>query len=202
LVINLPPAWTPAQLKQELERIGGPMIGEPQIVRPGHALLTYINYRRAEKALSLISGKPCGPAPVVGTPLMNASLAASKPAPKVPSASSGAPSKPPATLFIKNICATVNEDTLAKYFLKQAPNIHIVKATIVRDTLSGESKGFGFVEVKDEEKMRVAQQAVHQCILDGKVLSVEYAKIPGGPQAGPLGALGPGGQSQSTHART
>jgi RNA recognition motif-containing protein len=67
----------------------------------------------------------------------------------------------------------------------------------VRDTLSGESKGFGFVEVKDEEEMRVAQQAVHQCILDGKVLSVEYAKIPGGPQPGPPGALGPGGQSQS-----
>jgi len=201
-VINLPPNWTPAQLKQELERIGGPMIGEPQVTRPGQALLNYINYRRAEKALALISGKPCGPAPVVGTPLMGASLAPSaKPAAKVPTAP-GAPRAPPATLFIKNICATVTEDALAKYFLKQAPSIHVVKSTIVRDNLTGESKGFGFIEVANEDEMRTAQQAVHQCVLDGKVLSVEYAKIPGGPQPGPGAAPGPGARAPPPPAPT
>ncbi len=148
LVINLPPQWTAGQLKVELERIGGPMLGEPQITRPGSAICSYINYRRAEKALSLISGKPCGTQPIPGAPLMNASLAVGKPPPKIPQGSG----KPPATLFIKNIASSINEEMLARYFLKHVPVV--TKTTIVRDPVSGESKGFGFVEVRFRERKR------------------------------------------------
>lgn len=106
LIVGLPPSWTPAQLKTELERIGGPMIGEPSLVKPGQVHANYINYRRAEKALALLSGKPCGTTP--GGPIMNASLAQGKPPPKIPGAA------PPATLFIKNIAGSIDEAGLAK----------------------------------------------------------------------------------------
>lgn len=106
LIVGLPPSWTPAQLKVELERIGGPMIGEPSVVKPGQVHANYINYRRAEKALALLSGKPCGTTP--GGPIMNASLAQGKPPPKIPGAA------PPATLFIKNIAGSIDEAGLAK----------------------------------------------------------------------------------------
>ena len=189
LVVGLPPNWSAQQLKVELERIGGPMLGEPQILKPGHAHCNYINYRRAEKALALISGRPCGTTP--GGPIMNASLAMGKPPPKIPGA------KPPATLFIKNISAIIDEAALAKFFSKYAT---VTKSTIVRDQLTGESKGFGFVEVGNDEDAAKAQAGGHLQVLEGKVLSVEYAKIPDGSTP-PGRALGPGGVRQCTPAQ-
>lgn len=183
LVVGLPPSWSPEQLKQELERIGGPMIGLPQIIKPGHANVSYINYRRAEKALSLISGKPCGPTP--GGPVMNASLSVGKPPPKIPGTG-----KPPATLFIKNIAGNIDEAGLAKYFGKYGV---VTKSTVVRDMLTNESKGFGFIETTDMDEASKMLTGCHLTTLDGKVLSVEYAKLPDGTVPAARPTLGAGG---------
>lgn len=192
LVVGLPPSWSPEQLKQELERIGGPMLGLPQIIKPGHANVNYINYRRAEKALSLISGKPCGSTP--GGPIMNASLAVGKPPPKIPGTG-----KPPATLFIKNIASNIDEAGLAKYFGKYGI---VTKSTVVRDLLTNESKGFGFIESTDMDEASKMLTGCHLTTLDGKVLSVEYAKLPDGTVPAARPTLGAGGVRQWTSAHT
>jgi hypothetical protein len=119
MVQGLPPTLVDAAVaKIELERIGGPMVGEPAMQKPGMWQASYINYRRAEKALALLNGKPYGP--LGGTPPMNASLAVGKqsgtaqmPPKSVAAPPMGAGGKPPVTLFIKNISAVIDEAALA-----------------------------------------------------------------------------------------
>jgi len=166
-IIGIPRDWSVEQVKTELERVGGPMLGLP-IVREGGGVchVNYINYRRAEKAMSLLSGKPCG----AGGPIMNVSLAVNKAQTPKP-----AHAAPPATLFIKNIAASIDDQQLAKYFGKFAT---VLKATIVRDHTTNESKGFGFVELPSLDEATKALTGTHMTVLDGKMLSVEYAKLP------------------------
>ena len=73
----------------------------------------------------------------------------------------------------------------------------VSKSTIVRDQLTGESKGFGFIETPNMDEASKGLTGVHLTVLDGKVLSVEYAKVPDGSQPPPpRGPLGAGGARQ------
>ena len=75
----------------------------------------------------------------------------------------------------------------------------VSKSTIVRDQLTGESKGFGFIETPNMDEASKGLTGVHLTVLDGKVLSVEYAKVPDGSQPPPpRGPLGAGGARQYT----
>jgi len=73
----------------------------------------------------------------------------------------------------------------------------VTKSTIVRDQLTGESKGYGFIETPNMDEASKGLTGVHLTVLDGKVLSVEYAKVPDGAQPPPTrGPLGAGGVRQ------
>jgi RNA recognition motif-containing protein len=78
----------------------------------------------------------------------------------------------------------------------------VSKSTIVRDQLTGESKGFGFIETPNMDEASKGLTGVHLTVLDGKVLSVEYAKVPDGSQPPPpRGPLGAGGARQYTDCK-
>lgn len=75
-------------------------------------------------------------------------------------------------LFIGNLARETTEEDLAALFSDFGP-LHSLK--IVRDLRSGESRGFGFVELEDglaEKALTVVQGSE----LDGRVLTVQTAK--------------------------
>lgn len=79
----------------------------------------------------------------------------------------------------------------SKYFGKHG---QVIRSTIVRDHTTNESKGFGFVELTDMDEATKALNGTNLTLLDTKMLSVEFAKIPeaggGGPRPMPVGAGG------------
>jgi RNA recognition motif-containing protein len=65
----------------------------------------------------------------------------------------------------------------------------IVSATVIRDKMTGESRGFGFVELADEEDMQRAIQGLNGQTLEGRPLTVNEARpqrtgFSGGPHRG------------------
>jgi RNA recognition motif-containing protein len=65
----------------------------------------------------------------------------------------------------------------------------VVSATVIRDKMTGESRGFGFVELADEEDMQRAIQGLNGQSLEGRSLTVNEARPPrtgfsGGPHRG------------------
>jgi RNA recognition motif-containing protein len=78
----------------------------------------------------------------------------------------------------------------------------VVSASVIRDKMTGESRGFGFVELTDEEDMQRAIQGLNGQSLEGRRLTVNEAR----PQrtgfgGGGGGAQRGGGGGRSGHRR-
>jgi RNA recognition motif-containing protein len=71
----------------------------------------------------------------------------------------------------------------------------VASAVVIRDKMTGESRGFGFVELTDEEDMQRAIQGLNGQSLEGRRLTVNEARPPrtgsgGGPHRGGGGSSG------------
>jgi RNA recognition motif-containing protein len=71
----------------------------------------------------------------------------------------------------------------------------VVSATVIRDKMTGESRGFGFVELAEGEDMARAIQGLNGQSLEGRPLTVNEARpqragFTGGPQRGGGGRFG------------
>eukprot|EP00298_Acanthocystis_sp_HF-20_P003212 c13576_g1_i2.p1 GENE.c13576_g1_i2~~c13576_g1_i2.p1 ORF type:complete len:213 (+),score=61.02 c13576_g1_i2:152-790(+) len=75
------------------------------------------------------------------------------------------------SLFIGNISLNTTEDTLRNHFSKY---IGIENICLVKDKVSGDSRGFGFINLYSEDDMNKIINESHE--IDGSVLSVERAK--------------------------
>jgi RNA recognition motif-containing protein len=76
-------------------------------------------------------------------------------------------------LFVGGLSFATTRDSLAEYFGQAG---HVVSASVVTDQMTGQSRGFGFVEMATAEE---AQQAVTQLNgreFEGRPLKVEVAK--------------------------
>ena len=76
-------------------------------------------------------------------------------------------------LYVGNLSYNTEESQLRTMFAEAG---EVVEVTILQDQYSGRSRGFGFVEMVDEE---TAQKAVDLCNgkeLDGRALKVAEAK--------------------------
>jgi len=79
-------------------------------------------------------------------------------------------------LFVGSISFDSTEDSLKQKFEEIGP---VVSAKIIFDRFSGRSKGFGFVEMENEEDAAKAIQELNGSMLDGREIVVNEAKPEG-----------------------
>jgi RNA recognition motif-containing protein len=79
-------------------------------------------------------------------------------------------------------------DNVLSEFVTNA-GFQVVSAAVIRDKMTGESRGFGFVELAEEEDMQRAIQGLNGQTLEGRPLTVNEAR----PQRAGFGGGGGGG---------
>lgn len=79
-------------------------------------------------------------------------------------------------LYIGGLTYTLTEDELSKVFAEFG---EVVSVSIIKDRETNQSKGFGFVEMKENEDAQKAIQAMNGKELNGRTVTVNQAR----PQA-------------------
>ncbi len=107
-------------------------------------------------------------------------------------------------IYIGNLAADTTEDEVREAF---APFGDVASVKIIRDGATGESRGFGFVEMPNEDQAKTAINDMNGKELKGSPIHVEMGRTkpaasgfgggrrPGGHDRGPRGGGGrPGGR--------
>ncbi|MDP8306372.1 MAG: RNA-binding protein [Candidatus Chlorobium antarcticum] len=76
-------------------------------------------------------------------------------------------------IYVGNLPYTASEDDLRDAFSEFG---QVESANIIMDKFSGRSKGFGFVEMSDDDAAREAIEAMHNKDLMGRSIMVNEAK--------------------------
>ncbi len=92
-------------------------------------------------------------------------------------------------LYVGNLSYSVTNSSLEELF---APFGQVNSAEVVQDRDTGRSKGFGFVEMADDQAAQEAINGLHQKEHDGRSLNVNEAK-PRESRSGGYGGGGGGG---------
>ncbi len=78
-------------------------------------------------------------------------------------------------LFVANLPYSMTDDQLAELF---DPYGIVITFRVARDRETGESKGFGFVELATDKARAKAIAAVSGKVIDGRTIEVRQAKVP------------------------
>jgi len=103
-------------------------------------------------------------------------------------------------LYVGGLSYSTTSDGLREFFTQSG---NVSSATVITDRFSGQSRGFGFVEMATTEEAQNAISQLNGRELDGRRISVEMSN-PQGPRTGgggrrpggggrPGGGRGPGG---------
>ena len=85
-------------------------------------------------------------------------------------------------LFVANLPYSTTESSLSDLF-QEAGTVESVK--IIKDNMTGRSRGFGFIEMSTEEEARQAIEKMNDRECDGRKLKVDLATSrEGGPRSG------------------
>jgi RNA recognition motif-containing protein len=84
-------------------------------------------------------------------------------------------------IFVGNLAKEVTDQELQDLF---APHGQIKSVKVIRDLFSGESKGFGFVEMKVQSEAQAAITALNFFDLKGKRITVNEARPRGENRSG------------------
>ena len=76
-------------------------------------------------------------------------------------------------LYVGNLSYNMTEDTLKDTFSAAGS---VDSAIIIKDKMSGRSKGFGFVEMSTDEEAQKAIEMFNGKDLDGRALTVNEAR--------------------------
>jgi RNA recognition motif-containing protein len=76
-------------------------------------------------------------------------------------------------LYVGNLSYKVTDDDLKSNFTEAG---EVASASIIKDKFTGQSKGFGFVEMKTEEGAAEAIKKFNGGMLDGKAITVNEAR--------------------------
>lgn len=92
-------------------------------------------------------------------------------------------------IYVGNLSYKTTEDGLRDAFGAHGA---VESSSIIKDRYTGESRGFGFVEMTSKEEGEAAVEALHGSDLDGRTLNVNEAK-PRNDNRGGGGGGGRGG---------
>jgi len=76
-------------------------------------------------------------------------------------------------IYISNLSFNVEDGDLKQLFEEYG---EVSSAKVIVDNYSGRSRGFGFVEMPDNEAAQKAIAELHQAEYDGKVITVNEAR--------------------------
>lgn len=76
-------------------------------------------------------------------------------------------------LYVGNLPWSITSESLHSLF---APFGEITEAIVIRDRMSGRSKGFGFVTFATEEDAQKAVDAMHEKEVEGRAIVVNVAR--------------------------
>ena len=98
-------------------------------------------------------------------------------------------------MYVGNLPFSMDDEGLRALFADQG---EVESAKVVTDRDSGRSRGFGFVEMADDNAARQAIEKLNAHEVDGRTLTVNEAKPreerPGGGSRGGYGGGGRGGR--------
>ncbi|HXX23195.1 MAG TPA: RNA-binding protein [Terriglobia bacterium] len=77
-------------------------------------------------------------------------------------------------LFVGNLPRSVTDNVLSEFVTNAG--FQVASAVVIRDKMTGESRGFGFVELAEEEDMQRAIQGLNGQTLEGRPLTVNEAR--------------------------
>ena len=90
-------------------------------------------------------------------------------------------------LFVGNVSHNVTDAQLNEFVV--AAGFQVASATVIRDKITGQSRGFGFVELAEGEDFNRAIAGLNGQTLDGRKLTVNEAR----PMRSDSGGGGPRG---------
>ncbi len=95
-------------------------------------------------------------------------------------------------LYVGNLSFNTTDESLAQTF---APFGTVGRASVVTDRDTGRSRGFGFVEMGNDQEAKAAINALDGQMVDGRTIQVNIArpKEGGGGGGGGRGGRGNGG---------
>jgi len=90
-------------------------------------------------------------------------------------------------IFVGNLASDVTDDDLRQAFGAYG---QVSSASVIKDRDTGQSRGFGFVEMPNDEEARAAMTALNEKNLKGKNLRVSEARGKAGGRGGRQGGGG------------
>ena len=99
-------------------------------------------------------------------------------------------------IYVANLSFAVQDEDLREFF---TPYGEVTSAKVIMDKVSGRSRGFGFVEMSDDEAARKAIAELDGATVEGRAIKVNEAKpkedkpFGGGGSRGGGGGYGGGG---------
>ena len=76
-------------------------------------------------------------------------------------------------IYVSNLSFNVQDEDLREFF---APYGEVTSAKIINDRESGKSRGFGFVEMSDDEASKKAVAELDGATVEGRTIKVMEAK--------------------------
>lgn len=90
----------------------------------------------------------------------------------------------PTKLYVGNLAYAVTQEDLADLFAQAGK---VESAVVVTDKFSGQSRGFGFVEMADAAEAAKAIQTLNDTDLKGRRIKIDEARASTGGPRGPGG---------------
>lgn len=76
-------------------------------------------------------------------------------------------------IYVSNLSFNVQDEDLKEFF---TPYGEVTSAKVINDKFTGKSRGFGFVEMSDDEAAKKAIQELNEAAVDGRNIKVMEAK--------------------------
>lgn len=76
-------------------------------------------------------------------------------------------------IYVSNLSFSVQDEDLKEFFAEYG---EVTSAKVITDKFTGKSRGFGFVEMSDNEASKKAISELNNASVDGRNLNVTEAK--------------------------